>query len=419
MNTFVKRRVVVTGVGIVSCLGHSYEDVIRRLRGGESGVRGVPEWSQFGIKSLVAGTLEEVDAKRKSAPIAKELLLGMSDAALYCSLSALDAVEDAGLTEKELQSIRVGCIVGSGTGSVATVYNAAKLAYSGQTRRIDPFTILRCMSSSASASVANLLKVHGPSYSIGAACATSAHNIGHAFSLVRSGVLDTVVAGGGEEVNELIAACFQGQRMTLSTGYNDTPELASRPFDASRDGFVLSGGGGIVVLEELSHALARGAKVRAEVVGYGATSDGYHMVAPSPDGVQAAACMRMAIEDAGIRPEEIDYVNAHGTSTVAGDNAEIQAMREVFGDQIPSFSSTKSMTGHAIGAAGVHELIYCIGMLEQGFLAPSINVNTIDPAFEGLALITESVNRGPTTVMTNNFGFGGTNASLVLRRASH
>jgi 3-oxoacyl-[acyl-carrier-protein] synthase-1 len=414
----VKRRVAVTGLGIVSCLGHSYVDVIQRLRSGESGVRGVPEWSEFGIRSLVAGTLEGVDAKTRAAPISKELLLGMSDAALYCSLSALDAVEDAGLTEKELQSVRVGCIVGSGTGSVVTVYNAAKLAYSGQARRIDPFTILRCMSSSPSAAVTNLLKVHGPSYSISAACATSAHNVGHAFSLIQSGVLDAAIAGGGEEVNELVAACFQGQRMTLSTGYNDTPEAASRPFDVSRDGFVLSGGGGIVVLEEMGHAEARGAKVRAEIIGYGATSDGYHMVAPSPDGIQAAACMRMAIDDAGIRLEEIDYINAHGTSTVAGDNAEVRAMHLVFGDRVPSFSSTKSMTGHAIGAAGVHELIYCIGMLEQGFLAPSINVDKLEPAFEGLALITESVNRGPTTVLTNNFGFGGTNASLVLRRVA-
>ena len=414
----MKRRVAVTGLGIVSCLGHSYVDVIKRLRSGESGVRGVPEWSQFGIRSLVAGTLEGVDAKRRTAPISKELLLGMSDAALYCSLSALDAVADAGLTEKELQSVRVGCIVGSGTGSVVSVYNAAKLAYSGQARRIDPFAILRCMSSSPSAAVANLLKVHGPSYSISAACATSAHNVGHAFSLIRSGVLDAAVAGGGEEVNELIAACFEGQRMTLSTGCNDKPEAASRPFDASRDGFVLSGGGGIVVLEEMGRAEARGAKVRAEIIGYGATSDGYHMVAPSPDGMQAAACMRMAIDDAGIRPEEIDYINAHGTSTVAGDNAEVQAMHLVFGDRVPSFSSTKSMTGHAIGAAGVHELVYCIGMLEQGFLAPSINVDKLEPAFEGLALITESVNCGPTTVLTNNFGFGGTNASLVLRRVA-
>jgi 3-oxoacyl-[acyl-carrier-protein] synthase I len=412
------RRVAVTGVGIVSCLGNSYQDVVRRLRSGESGVRAVPEWGQYGIKSLIAGMLDDEETRKRATRIEKELLLGMSDAALYCSLSALDAVEDAGLSEKELRSIRTGCIVGTGTGSVVNVYKAAKLAYSGQTRRIDPFTILRCMASSASASVASLLKIHGPSYSSSAACATSAHNIGHAFSLVRSGVLDIAVAGGGEEVNELIAACFQGQRVTLSTGYNDTPKRASRPFDTARDGFVLSGGGGIVVIEELGQAQARGAKIRAEIIGYGATSDGFHMVAPRPDGILAAECMQMAIDDAGVRPEMIDYVNAHGTSTLAGDSAEIQAMRRVFGERVPSFSSTKSMTGHAIGAAGVHELIYCIGMLEQGFLAPSINVDNLDPAFEDLDLITEPVNCGPTTVLTNNFGFGGTNGSIVLRRAT-
>ena len=412
------RRVFITGVGIVSCLGHSYQEVISRLRAGASGVRAVPEWSQFGIKSLVAGTIENLEPKLKAATISKELRLGMSDAALYCSLAALDAVDDAGLTVESLQSTRVGCLVGSGTGSVSTVYKAAKLAYSGQSRRIDPFAILRCMSSSTSASVASLLKVQGPSYSIGAACATSTHNIGHAFSLVRSGALDVVVAGGGEDVNELIAACFEGQRMTLSTGYNDTPEAASRPFDASRDGFVLSGGGGIVVIEELGHAQMRGAKIRAEIMGYGATSDSYHMVTPRPDGIQAAACMQMAIDGAGMRPDTIDYVNAHGTSTVAGDSAEIQAMRRVFGDRVPWFSSTKSMTGHAIGAAGVHEVIYCIAMLEHDFLAPSINVDNLDTAFEGLPVVTELVERGPITILTNNFGFGGTNASLVLRRAS-
>jgi 3-oxoacyl-[acyl-carrier-protein] synthase-1 len=367
---------------------------------------------------LVAGLIDDAETRSKAASINKELLLGMSDAALYCSVSALDAVKDAGLTETELQSIRTGCIVGSGTGSGASVYHAAKLAYLGQSRRIDPFTILRCMSSSSSASVANLLKIYGPSYSIGAACATSAHNIGHAFSLVRSGVLDVVIAGGGEEVNELVAACFQGQRVTLSTGYNDSPKTASRPFDASRDGFVLSGGGGIIVIEELGHAQARGAKVRAEIIGYGATSDGFHMVAPRPDGILAAECMRMAIEDAEVQPETLDYINTHGTSTLAGDRAEIQAMRHLFGHHVPAFSSTKSMTGHALGAAGVHELIHCIGMLEYGFMAPSINVSKIDPDCEGLPLITETVNHDCTTVMSNNFGFGGTNACLVLRRGS-
>ncbi|MEP7345702.1 MAG: beta-ketoacyl synthase N-terminal-like domain-containing protein [Gemmatimonadaceae bacterium] len=419
MNRARERRVAVTGLGIVCCLGNAYADVIRRLRNGESGVRAVPEWAKLGVRSLVAGTLDGVEAKRRAARIPKELLFGMSDGALYCALSALDAVQDAGLSETELQSIRVGCFIGNASfGMARTAYEQSKLAYSGQSRRIPPFTLLQCMSSSASASVANLLKILGPSYSIAAACASSAHNIGHAYSLIRSGAIDIAVAGGGEEVNELIAACFEPVRTALSTGYNETPQIASRPFDASRDGFVLSGGGGIVVLEALDHAQARGANVRAEIIGYGATSDGHSMVAARPDGAQAAACMQMAIDDAKVEREDIDYVNAHATSTVAGDDAEVRALRRVFGARVPSFSSTKSMTGHAMAAAGVHELIYCIGMLEQGFLAPSINIDRLDPAFEGLPLIQVTMDRTATTVLTNSFGFGGTNASIVLRRTT-
>jgi 3-oxoacyl-[acyl-carrier-protein] synthase I len=413
------RRVVVTGLGVVSSLGRSYGDVMRRLRAGESGIRAVPEWGKLGVRSLVCGSLGDVDEMRRSAPIPKELLFGMSDAALYCALSALDAVQDARLTPSDLNTIRAGCIVGNGSFGMATSAHAyAKLAASGQARRISPFSVLQCMSSSASASVANLLKVLGPSYSIAAACATSAHNIGHACSLVRSGVVDIAVAGGGEEVDGLIAASFEGMRTALSVGYNDAPVKASRPFDASRDGLVLSGGGGIVVLEALDRAEARGARIRAEIIGYGATSDGHALVAPRPDGALAAACMRLALDDAGIQPDAIDYVNAHATSTVAGDKAEVEALRRVFGDRMPPFSSTKSMTGHALAAAGVHELIYCIGMLEQGFLAPSINIDRLDPDFEGLPLVREATSRAATTIITNNFGFGGTNASIVLRRAA-
>lgn len=418
MNGAARRRVAVTGLGIVSSLGRSYPEVIRHLRQGESGIRRVPEWEKLGVRSLVGGIQEDVNSLRRAAPIPKELLFGMSNAALYCAVSALDAVQDAGLTLAQLNTPRAGCIVGNGSFSMGTAaYESAKLAMAGQSRRVPPFTLLQCMSSSASAGVANLLKVLGPSYSIAAACATSAHNIGHACSLVRSGIIDIAIAGGGEEVDGLVDACFEGMRTALSTSYNDTPAKASRPFDAGRDGLVLSEGGGVVVLEALDHALARGATVRAEIVGYGANSDGYAMVAPQPDGTQAAACMRMAMDDAQVLPESIDYVNAHATSTVAGDRAEVQALRRVFGDQVPPFSSTKSMSGHALVAAGVHELIYCIGMLEHGFLAPSINIERLDPVFEGLPVVREALDRRLTTVLTNNFGFGGTNASLVLRRA--
>jgi 3-oxoacyl-[acyl-carrier-protein] synthase-1 len=272
------------------------------------------------------------------------------------------------------------------------------------------------MASSSSAAVANLLKIKGRSYSLSSACATSAHNIGHAYELIRAGVLNRAIAGGGEDTAELIAAAFQGLRLALSTHYNDTPTEASRPFDANRDGFVISGGGGIVVLEDLDEAVARGARIRAEVLGYAANSDGFDLVLPEPEGAQAGACMRAAISDAGIEPTAIDYVNTHGTSTIHGDIAEVKAIRTTFGDRVPPFSSTKSMTGHGIGAAGALELIFCIGMMEQGFIAPSINIDTPDPAVEGLPVVTETRHQALTTVLSNNFGFGGTNASLVIRR---
>ncbi len=419
MNGSGGRRVAVTGVGLVSCLGRSYDEVMRALRAGRSGVRAMPEWARLGVRSLVAGTPGDAAALRRSAAIPKELLFGMSDAALYCALSAQDAVRDAGLTAEALVSPRVACIVGNGSFAMATSgYEVAGMAMAGQSRRIPPYVVLQYMSSSASAAVTNLLQVLGPSYSIAAACATSAHNIGHACMLVRAGVVDVAIAGGGEEVDGLIAAAFEGMRNALSSGSNDKPEQACRPFCVRRDGVVLGGGGGIVVLESLGHARARGARVRAELVGYGASSDGHGLYAPRPDGAQAAGCMQAAIADAGLEPDDIDYLNAHATATPAGDRAEVQAMRIVFGERLPAVSSTKAMTGHALAAAGVLEMIYCIGMLEGGFLAPSINIDRLDPAFEDLPVVREASDRAPTTVLSNSFGFGGTNASLVLRRAS-
>lgn len=409
-------RVAVTGLGLVSCLGHSYPEVIERLRRGESGIVAVPHWREHGIKSLVAGRIRDLEQKEEQVRLPKKLVPGMSSAARYCSIAAVDAVADAGLDEEALQTPRTACIVGCGTGSVKTVYKAADLTYSGKIRRVDPFTVLRAMASSPSAAVANLLKVHGPSYSISSACATSAHNIGHAAQLIRSGVVDVAVAGGGEGCNHMITASFQGLRIALSTGYNDTPERASRPYDRGRDGFVISGGGGIVVLENLERARQRGARIRAELIGYAANSDGHDLVLPEPDGRNAAACMLGAIEDAGVERDEVDYVNTHGTATVVGDVAEVEALRRVFGDVVPPFSSTKSMTGHGIGAAGALELIFCIGMMERGFLAPSINIDDLEPRVEGLPVVTETLERRPRTVLSNNFGFGGTNAALVLRR---
>jgi 3-oxoacyl-[acyl-carrier-protein] synthase-1 len=411
------RRVVVTGVGLVSCLGHEYETVLDAIRGGRSGVRSVPEaWLGRGLKSLVAGLIEDLDDKQATAGISKKLLPGMSDAARYCCIAARDAVDDAGWVDEDLQSNDTVCIVGTGVGSVDAVQKAAALYFDNRIRRVDPYTVLRCMSSSASAAVSNFLKIRGRSYSLSSACATSAHNIGHAVELIRGGIAERAVAGGGEDISELITAAFQGLRLALSTRYNDTPTRASRPYDANRDGFVISGGSAIVTLEDYESAQRRGARIYGEILGYAATSDGFDMVLPEPEGRQAGACMAAAIADAGIEPTEVDYINTHGTSTIHGDVAEVKAMQQVFRDSVPPFSSTKSMTGHGIGAAGGLEMIFCLGMMDQGFLAPSINIEEPDPAIEGLPVVTETRDERPQTVLSNNFGFGGTNATMILRR---
>ena len=411
-----RRRVVVTGLGLVSCLGNDFESAVRALEGGRSGLAAMPEWREHGLKSLVAGRLSGLEEKVRSARLPKKLAPGMSGGALYSCLAARDAVADAELGEALLENSRTGCLVGTGTGGTESIYRAGELYFSGRLRRIDPFTVLRAMSSSASAAVTNLLKIRGRSYSISSACATSAHNIGHAYELISHGVLDRAVAGGGEDVNELITASFQALRLALSTRYNDHPEAASRPYDADRGGFVVSGGAGIVILEELEAARRRGARIRAEIAGWGASSDAFDLVLPEPEGEQTAECMRQALDDAGISPAEIDYVNTHGTGTVHGDVAEVHGLQKVFGNDLPPFSSTKSMTGHALGAAGALELIFGVGMLERGFLAPSINVDNVDPAFSRMPIVTETRRQPVTTLLSNNFGFGGTNASLVMRR---
>lgn len=413
-----RRRVVVTGLGLVSCLGHDYPTVVAALERGESGLRAMPEWAEHGLKSLVAGRLRGLEEKIRAAGLPKKLAPGMSGGALYCCLAARDAVAGAELRSDLLADSRTGCLVGTGTGGTESIHRAGELYFSGRVRRIDPFTVLRAMSSSASAAVANLLGIRGRSYSISSACATSAHNVGHACELISHGILDRAVAGGGEDVSELITAAFQALRMALSTRYNDEPAAASRPYDADRGGFVVSGGAGILVLEELEAARRRGAPIRAEIAGWGANSDGFDLVLPEPEGEQAAGCIRLALDDAGIEPTDVDYVNTHGTGTIHGDVAEVRALKKVFGGGVPPFSSTKSMTGHALGAAGALELIFAIGMLEKGFLAPSINVDTVDPDFRDLPIVTTPRRYPVTTILTNNFGFGGTNASLVLRRSN-
>jgi 3-oxoacyl-[acyl-carrier-protein] synthase-1 len=408
--------VAITGIGIVSCLGHDFESVMARLRRGESGLRAMPEWEEFKLTSLVAGPIEGIDEKLAAAAIPKRIRNASSRAAVYCSLAALDAVADAGLESEEVGRRRIACLVGSSTIDGHAVHQTSELTFQGKTRRVSPYTCYRAMCSGTSAIVANLLGVHGPSYSISSACSTSTHNIGNAFELVRAGIVDGAVAGGGEDVSELIAATFQALRVALSTHHNDRPQTASRPYDKDRDGFVLSGGAGVVMLESLEAARARGARIHAELVGYAANSDGHALVLPEPEGRYGAECVRLALADAALEPAELAYVNTHGTSTVAGDASEVKAMRAVFGDSMPPFSSTKSMTGHALGAAGAHELIYTVGMLEGGFLAPSINIENRDPEFAGLPIVTEPTERQIDTALTLNFGFGGTNAALVARR---
>lgn len=410
------RRVAVSGVGILSSIGHSYAKVLDSLQQGRSGIRAMPQWQELGFPSTVAGDLGDCTDKLQNSGIKKTQLAYASDAALFSVLAAKDAVDCAGLTEADLQSPRTGCIVGSGVSGLLAVYQGADKVYQHQVKRMSPYTVCHAMSSSCSATLANVFGVKGRSYSLSSACATSAHNIGHTYELIRDGVLDLALAGGAEELNELIAGAFCAMRMALSSHYNDTPQQASRPYDQGRDGFVISGGAGIVVLEDLERAQARGAKIYAEVLGFGANSEGGNMIFPESEGEQTAQCMAMALEGAGLPAGAVDYINTHGTATQQGDLAEANGIRRLFGERIPPLSSTKSMTGHAIGAAGVQEAIYCIGMLERQFLAPSINIDQLDPAFDGLPIVRQAAPHSVEVVMSNSLGFGGTNAVLLLGR---
>jgi len=400
---------------MVSCLGHEYSQVVDALRNGVSGLRAMPEWESLGIKSRVAGTIVDFEPKLRQSSIPKKLLLAMSEASKYCCVASLDAVRDSGLTDEDVQSERTACIVGTGIGSVGSIYTGGVQVHSGEISKLSPFVVLQAMASSSSAAVANLLKIHGRSFSVSSACSTSSHAIGTAYELIRLGVVDRAITGGGEEVHPLIAAAFQALRFALATKYNNDPKGASRPYDSARDGFVLGGGSGIVVLEALDHAVKRGAHVRAEIVGFGTSSDGFDMVMPEPHGVHAAKCMRNAIQGSGISLGDIGAVNTHGTATVKGDLAEITAMKEVFDGAMPPFSSTKSMTGHPLGAAGALETIFCVGMLEHGFIAPSINIEKLDPNFAGLPIVTTPRSVSIDSILSNSFGFGGTNASLLLK----
>ncbi len=341
----MQRRVVITGLGIVSPLGNSYQEVVSNLRKGASGVKKIAEWEEVGLSSTVAGLVEGIEEKKKQSGIKKGKIRCMGGAALYCTLAAHDAIEDAALNDEDLHSQKTGCIVGSGIGAIYTVYQNSVKYFQEKINLIDPYTVVRVMTNSSSANIANVFGIKGRTYSLSSACATSSHNIGHAYELIRDGELDLALAGGGDEMNPVIASSFCAMRRVLSTNYNDTPESASRPYDVNRDGIVLSEGGGILILEELEHAQKRNAKIYAEITGFAANADGFDMVLPSPDGTQQSECMSTALRNANITPMQVDYLNTHGTSTPQGDIAEINAVRDVFEDNIPMLSSTKSMGG--------------------------------------------------------------------------
>jgi len=400
------KRVVITGLGLVSCLGNDRASVTASLRDLRSGIRFIPEYKELGFRSHVGG-MPDIDL---DARIDRKQRRFQGDAAAYAHIAMEDALADAGLSPEGIVNPRFGLIAGSGGGSCDNQVQAADLLRSKGVRRVGPYMVTRTMCSTVSANLATAFHIRGVNYSLSSACATSAHCIGAAMEQIQLGKQDIVFAGGGEELHWTQSMLFDAMG-ALSSKYNDTPERASRAYDADRDGFVIAGGGGMVVVESLEHAQARGARILAEVVGYGATSDGADMVAPSGEG--AARCMRQALATVD---SPIDYLNTHGTSTPVGDVAELGAIREVFGDKIPPFSSTKSLSGHSLGAAGVHEAIYCLLMMEGGFVAGSANIENLDPAAEGMPIIRETRDAKLTTVMSNSFGFGGTNATLVLRR---
>ncbi|AAW86195.1 MULTISPECIES: beta-ketoacyl-ACP synthase I [Aliivibrio] len=399
------KRAVITGMGIVSSIGNNAEEVLESLKAGKSGINFSEQFAEKGLRSNVWGDLKMNPADH----IDRKKMRFMGDAAAFAYISMEQAVADSGLTEDQVSNERTGIVAGSGGASSLNQVNAVDILREKGVKRVGPYMVPRTMASTVSACLATPFKIKGVNYSMSSACATSAHCIGHAVELIQLGKQDVMFAGGGEELDWSLTMMFDAMG-ALSSKYNDTPEKASRTYDADRDGFVISGGGGMLVIEELEHALARGAKIYGEIVGYGATSDGYDMVAPSGEG--AVRCMKMAMQNV----DSVDYVNTHGTSTPVGDAKELGAIQEVFGANSPAISATKAMTGHALGAAGVHEAIYSTLMLEHGFIAPSINVETLDPAAEGLDIVTEKRDQALNTVMSNSFGFGGTNATLVIKK---
>ena len=407
------RRVVVTGLGIVSPIGNNADEVEASLRAGKSGIEASAEMAERGFRSQIAGTLK-IDPKEH---VDKRTLRFMGPGAAYAHIAMTQAIADAGLDESDVVNPRTGLIAGSGGPSTSAMLAAHQVVLnSGSPKRIGPFAVPKCMSSTISANLSTAFKIKGINYSITSACSTSLHCIGNAAEQIMLGKQDVMFAGGGEELDWTLSCLFDAMG-AMSSKFNDTPTRASRAFDADRDGFVIAGGGGIVVLEELEHARARGAKIYAEVTGFAATSDGHDMVAPSGEGGERAMRQALTTLPAG---RSVGYINAHGTSTPVGDVGEVEAVRRVFGEgQTPPISSTKSMTGHSQGATGAQEAIYCLLMMQGDFITPSINVENLDPALKPAEIATSLVeNAGLDTIMTNSFGFGGTNGSMLLSRFS-
>ncbi|MCF6217709.1 MAG: beta-ketoacyl-ACP synthase I [Gammaproteobacteria bacterium] len=400
------KRVVITGLGIVSSIGNNRQEVADSLRQGRSGIEYASEYAEKGFRSHVYGSIN-IDIE---ALIERKIRRFMGAAAAYNYIAMQQAVEMSGLTKEQISNPRTGLIVGSGGASHANSVAAADILRERGVRRVGPYMVPKTMGSTTSANLATAFKIKGINYSISSACSTSAHCIGNACEQIQMGKQDVVFAGGGEELSWESSLMFDAMG-ALSSKYNETPDKASRAYDAHRDGFVISGGGGLVVLESLEHAEARGAKIYAEIVGYGATSDGFDMVQPSGEG--AVRCMQLAMSTVD---GKIDYINAHGTSTPAGDVKELGAIRDVFGDDMPKINSTKSLTGHALGAAGVNEAIYSIIMMEEGFVAASANIEELDAAAQGMPIVRKLEELHLDRVMSNSFGFGGTNATLVMQR---
>ncbi|KPP82253.1 MAG: 3-oxoacyl-[acyl-carrier-protein] synthase I FabB [Oceanicaulis sp. HLUCCA04] len=401
------RRVVVTGIGIVSSIGENKEAVAKALQAGKSGVIAAPEYTELNFKCQVHAR----PPVKAADHVDKRAMRFMGEGAGWAYMSMEQAIADAGLEPGDVSNPRTGLIVGTGGPSTEAIVAAADITREKGPRRIGPFAVPKAMASTGSATLATPFQIKGINYSISSACTTSLHCIGAAAEQIQWGKQDVMFAGGGEELHWTLSNLFDAMG-AMSSGYNDTPERASRAFDKDRDGFVIAGGAGIVVLEEYERAKARGATIYAEIVGYGATSDGHDMVQPSGEG--AVRCMQNAIAEAGGRT--IDYINPHATSTPVGDIKEMGALRELFGDNVPALSATKSMTGHSLGAAGVQESIYCLLMMRDGFIAPSINIDNLDPEFDGLPIVTETTKAEITTALSNSFGFGGTNGTVIFSK---